>query len=95
MRTGLIAAMLAAALLLPRPGFAETRLTVMSFNIWGGGANEKKPVDETVAAIRAAGADIVGIQETRVEADPCTADSCPPAGESVAKAIAAALGFHY
>lgn len=73
---------------------AETQLTVMTFNIWGGGANEGKPVDETVAAILAAGADIVGIQETRLESDPCTADVCPPAGDSVAAAIAEALGFH-
>jgi endonuclease/exonuclease/phosphatase family metal-dependent hydrolase len=91
----LIAAMSAALLLAPQAGWAETTLTVMSFNVWGGGANEGKPVDETVAAIRAARADIVGIQETRLEADPCTADACPPAGDSVAKAIAAALGFHY
>jgi endonuclease/exonuclease/phosphatase family metal-dependent hydrolase len=93
--TFIVTAILAALSLTPRPAFAETTLTVMSFNVWGGGANEEKPVDETVAAIRAAGADIVGIQETRLEGDPCTADVCPPRGESVAKAIAAALGFHY
>lgn len=74
---------------------AETTLTVMTFNIWGGGANEGKPIDETVAAIRAAGADIVGLQETRLEGEECTADVCPPQGESVAKAIAEVLGFHY
>ncbi len=38
----------------------ETAVTAMSFNIWGGGANEKKPIDETVAAIEAAGADSPG-----------------------------------
>jgi endonuclease/exonuclease/phosphatase family metal-dependent hydrolase len=91
----IVVAMLAALSFAARPGSAETTLTVMSFNVWGGGGNEGKPVDETVAAIRAAGADIVGIQETRLEIDPCTADACPPAGESVAKAIAEALGFHY
>jgi exonuclease III len=73
---------------------AETTLTVMSFNIWAGGAKENKPIDDTVAAIRAAKADIIGIQETRVEADPCTAESCPPVGESLAKALADALEFH-
>ena len=73
----------------------ETTLTVMSFNVWGAGANEDKPIDETVAAIKAAGADIIGIQETRTEGDDCTADVCPPGGESRAKAIAEALGFHY
>jgi hypothetical protein len=96
MRITLIAiAALAAMLLAPGESLAETTLTVMSFNVWGGGANEQKPVDETVAAIRAAGADVIGMQETRLESDPCTADVCPPMGESVAKAIAAALGFHY
>ena len=73
---------------------AAVELTVMSYNIWGGGANEGKPIDETVAVIRAAGADIVGLQETRLEADPCTAEACPPVGPSAAKAIADALGFH-
>ena len=33
-----------------RPGLAEPTLTVMSFDVWRGGANEGKPVDETVAA---------------------------------------------
>jgi endonuclease/exonuclease/phosphatase family metal-dependent hydrolase len=72
----------------------ETELTVLSFNIYGGGANDGKPVDETVAVIQAVGADIIGVQETRLEADPCTADTCPPAGDSVARKIADALGFH-
>lgn len=78
-----------------QPAWAETRLTVMSFNVWGGGANQGKPVDETAAVIRAAGADIVGIQETRQEAPDCSEESCPPASESVAAKLAAALGFHY
>lgn len=73
---------------------AQTTLRVMSFNIWGGGVNEGKGIDETLAAIRAARADVVGLQETRAEADPCTAESCPPAGPSAAIAIAAALGWH-
>ena len=68
-------------LLLASTAAQATGLTVMSFNIWGGGANEDKPVDETVAAIRAAGADIVGMQETRLESDPCDADNCPPAAK--------------
>jgi exonuclease III len=72
----------------------ETTLRVMSYNIWGGGANEGKGIDETVAAIKAAGADIVGIQETKVEPDPCTATDCEATGDSVAPAIAEALGWH-
>lgn len=78
-----------------QPVSAPTTLTIMTFNIWGGGANTGKPVDETVAAIRAAGADIIGLQETRLESDPCTAESCPPTGESAARAVAEALGFYY
>ena len=67
----------------------------MSFNVWGAGANESKPVDETAAAIRAAGADLVGVQETRVEGPKCTAQHCPPLGHSVARKLARKLGFHY
>ncbi len=77
------------------PAAAETELTIMSYNVWGGGGNEQKPVDETVAVIKAAGADIIGVQETRLEPEDCTADVCPAAGDSVAKKIAAALGYHY
>ena len=74
---------------------AETKLRIMSFNVWGGGQNEGKGVEETVAAIKAAGADIIGMQETRLESDPCTAESCPATGPSVAKAIAEQLGYYY
>ena len=74
---------------------AADTITVMAYNIWGGGANEGKPIDETVAVIKAAGADIVSISETRMEGDPCTTEVCAPRGESVAPRIAAALGFHY
>ena len=72
-----------------------TELTVMSFNIWGGGANDEKDVSETADVIRAAGADIIGIQETKPEPDVCDADDCVPTGPSVAKDLAKALGFHY
>ncbi len=71
----------------------RSRSRSCSFNVWGGGANEGRPVDETVAAIVAAGADIVGMQETRLESDPCTAESCPAVGPSVAGEIAERLAF--
>ncbi|MFN4159767.1 MAG: endonuclease/exonuclease/phosphatase family protein [Gemmobacter sp.] len=77
------------------PALAETTLRVMSFNIWGGGGNAGKPIDETLAAIRAAAPDIIGLQETRLEGATCDADYCPPEGPSVATALAAALGFHH
>lgn len=71
----------------------QTELTIMSYNIWGGGANEQKSIDETLAVIKAVNPDIIGLQETRVESDPCTAEACPAAGESVAGKLAAALGY--
>jgi endonuclease/exonuclease/phosphatase family metal-dependent hydrolase len=92
MRRSLLAALLVAA---GATAAQATDLTVMSFNVWGGGANEQKPVDETVAVIKAVNPDIIGIQETRLESDPCTADVCPAAGDSVAPKLAAALGYHY
>ncbi len=73
----------------------RTELRVMSYNIWGGGANENKPIDETVAAIEAADADIVGVQETQLEGRSCTANNCPPRGKSVAPELAEALGYEY
>lgn len=77
------------------PALSESTLRVMSYNIWGGGGNESKDIDETVAVLRAANADIIGMQETRLEGEVCDADNCPPSGTSVAKAIADAMGYHY
>jgi endonuclease/exonuclease/phosphatase family metal-dependent hydrolase len=74
-------------------GIDVGRLKVMSFNIWGGGLNENKGIDETVAAIRSGNADIVGLQEVTAEGEVCTAEDCKPSGKSVAAEIAAALGY--
>jgi exodeoxyribonuclease III len=83
-----------ALILLATPSFAETTLRAMSYNVWGAGGNEGKSIDETVAVIKAAGADIVGMQETKLEPDPCTATDCVAVGDSIAPAIAKALGWH-
>ncbi len=71
----------------------EAHLTIMSFNVWGAGQNAGKTTAETIAAIRAAQADLVGLQEVCAESVPCRADYCPPRGPSAALEIAAALGF--
>lgn len=84
-----------AMVLITGAAHAETTLTVMAFNIWGGGGNEDKPIDETVAAIKAAAPDIIAISETRLEGDPCDTEVCDPRGDSVAPKLAEALGFHY
>lgn len=70
-------------------------LRVMSYNLWGAGANEGKGIEETVAVLRAADADLIGLQEVRTEGPDCTAESCPPLGESVGPALAEALGYQY
>ena len=74
----------------------RTELTVMSFNIWGAGTNDNKSIDETVAVIKAVNPDIIGIQETKPEPDPCDADNCmPTAKSSVTEVLAKALGYYY
>jgi exodeoxyribonuclease-3 len=72
---------------------AEMLLSVMSFNTWGAGTNAGKSIDETVAVIRAANPDIIGLQEIRAESANCTAEHCPSAPVSVAPQLAAALGY--
>jgi endonuclease/exonuclease/phosphatase family metal-dependent hydrolase len=76
-------------------GDDETTLTVMSFNIEGGGTNANEPPDEWIAAIEAANPDIVGLQETRALVKGCTANVCPPEGPSVVGEMAEALGYEY
>jgi len=72
----------------------EMRLTLLTFNAWGGGLNEGKPIDETLAVLRAADADLVGLQEARAEASDCSAENCPPGEHSIAPELASALGMH-
>lgn len=88
---------LIALLLTATPALAETPLTLLSFNMWGAGANEQKPIDDTVAVLRASGADIIAAVETAPEPDPCEAGSqnCIVGPESRAKDLAAALGYYY
>jgi endonuclease/exonuclease/phosphatase family metal-dependent hydrolase len=68
-------------------------LTLLTFNAWGGGLNEGKPVDETLAVLRAANADVIGLQEARAESSNCSARDCPPGEQSIAAGLAAALGM--
>lgn len=72
----------------------KTMLTVMSFNIYGGGQNDDTPLSRTAAVIRKVDPDIVAILETRPESPDCDANACPPAGQSIAAALAKDLGYH-
>lgn len=89
----LLAGLGCALLLATAPLAAATRLTLLSFNAWGAGLNVGKPIDETLAVLRAADADLVGLQETRAEGSNCSAADCPPAERGVAPELAAALGM--
>ncbi len=73
----------------------DKELTLLSFNMWGAGANAQKSIDETVAVIKASGADIIGAQETVPEPEICTADVCAAEDNSRAKDVAAALGYNF
>lgn len=70
-------------------------LSLMTFNMWGAGANEGLPIDQTIAVLRAANADIIGLQESRAEGDDCIGAVCPGSGKDRSADIAAALGFHH
>lgn len=73
---------------------ADSQLRVMTFNTWGAGTNNGKDISETVAVIRAANPDIIGLQEIRPESEDCTAEHCPAGPASVAPQLAEALGYH-
>lgn len=62
---------------------------IMSFNLWNGGDSGKLPLDQTIAVIREARADIVGLQETAGFAP----DGMPRPDR--AAEIAKRLGWHY
>lgn len=67
---------------------AAAELRVMSFNIWVGGESGKQPLSQTAEVVRAAKADIAGLQETHgSERDGRRTD----AGIELAKQ----LGWHY
>jgi endonuclease/exonuclease/phosphatase family metal-dependent hydrolase len=74
-----------------RAGSAEIgakTIRVMSFNIWVGGEASKQPLERTAAVIRAARADLVGLQEARGES---VAGKRPDNGRKLADM----LGWHY
>ncbi len=85
---------LAGCATLPEAG-QPLPVRVVSFNVWGAGGNSGKPIDETVAVLRALDADIIGLQETQLEGEICSGEICPARGESRAPALAEALGYYH
>jgi exodeoxyribonuclease III len=77
---------------------SPTKITVMTFNTYGVGKQADQPIEQIAAAIRASGADIVGLQETKLEKDPAAkeGDTAPEFGfgDSRAAELAKLLGWH-
>ena len=68
-------------------------MTIATYNSWGAGANESRPLDETIAVLRAIDADVIAMQELRAESPDCDALECPATGPDFATALAAATGY--
>lgn len=95
MKPWLFAAVCGAVFLqgaLPALGNGPT-IRVLTFNAWGGGANDGSGPSATIAVLRASRADLMAVQEVQAERSPCDAQDCPPAGQSFAPAAAEALGY--
>jgi exodeoxyribonuclease-3 len=67
---------------------AAESVRVMSFNIWVGGESGKQPIEQTVEVIKAAKADVVGLQESHGQ----EREGVRPDAAAV---IAQQLGWHY
>jgi endonuclease/exonuclease/phosphatase family metal-dependent hydrolase len=84
----LVSLCVSAAWILSATTVSSAELRVMSFNLWVGGESGKQPLEQTAQVIRAARADIVGLQETLGN----KRDGVRP--DNGAK-VAALLGWHY
>ncbi len=83
---------LCCGLLMIGPAAADA-LKVLSFNTWGAGLHRGHAIEETVAVLRAADADIIGLQEVFRHRTDCVSESCAEAEGSLACAIAARLAY--
>lgn len=72
---------------------APRAVTVATYNAWGAGANESRPIDETIAVLRALEADVIAMQEVRAESPDCGVLDCAAAGPDLAGVLGAAIGY--
>jgi exodeoxyribonuclease III len=86
---------LCSCMALPVAALADPAIKVLSFNIWGGGLHHGKTLVETVTAIRATGADIIGLQEVHRLGEGCVTESCADNSASLTREIGRALGYHW
>jgi exodeoxyribonuclease-3 len=93
-----VSLVLVAGVVLASPGLAEPKkINLLAMNMWGAGANADKPIDETLAVMKASGADIIAAVETVPEPKPCDAgvDKCLAGDQSRAADLAKALGYNF
>lgn len=96
MRVRLIVGAVLPLFLLATAASAGETLTLLSMNMWGAGANEDKGIEETVAVMKASGADIIAAVETVPEPEICEAgpENCLAGEASRAGEVGAALGYY-
>ncbi len=85
-----------AAFALAQPAAAaETTLRVMTINLWGGGLHAGRSIGDSIAALKAADADVIAVQEAaRPGAASCASDACAEGEVGLACRLADALGMH-
>lgn len=97
-RTMRTATLLAAGVLTLAVASAQAdEIRILSMNMYGVGANQNKPIDETVAVFKTVDADIIAAIETSPEPDPCDPGTahCIPSDKSRAPDLAKALGYNF
>jgi exodeoxyribonuclease III len=82
-------------LMTSQPAAAEMGLKILTLNLWGGGLHASHSIEDSVAALRAADADVIALQEVWWPDDgPCARGICAPAGQALACVIARELKLH-
>jgi exodeoxyribonuclease III len=79
---------------LPVTARSQTGLKILTFNIWGGSLHNGAVLEDTVAVLRATGADIIGLQEVRPLGESASRRAGMGKQGTVTREIARALGFH-
>jgi exodeoxyribonuclease III len=84
-----------AGALLAQPAVADVALRVMTLNMWGGGLHAGRSIADNLAALRAADADVLMLQETWLpDTSGCASEACVDNAKGLVCNIAAALGLH-
>jgi exodeoxyribonuclease III len=84
-----------AGALLSQPAASDVALRVMTLNMWGGALHAGRSMVDNVAALRAADADVIVLQETWLpDISGCASETCVENARGLVCDIAAELGLH-